>query len=420
MLNRASLAAVNADQVRPAYGGYCFAHLPATVLRLLGAPDRAGALPLPPEAWGGETGAERVIVCLIDAFGWRLFEEHAEAAPFLREMLAGGVVSQMTSMFPSTTAAHTTCVHTGLPVAASGVHEWFYYEPAVDVVIAPLLFSPAGETERDVLRRRGITPAQLFPAQTVYQDLRAAGVPAYAYQSRAYAHSAFSTHVLRGARLRPYTTWPEALTNLRADWEAARGRAYFFLYFDAIDALSHHYGPASPQVRAEVRALLHSLDEFLRAASGQPRRTLLLVTADHGQTTLDPAAAIVLNTLLPDLPALARPNRRGQPLLFGGSPRDTFLYIRDEHLAEVESRLARALAGRGVVRRTADLLADGLFGPPPVSARLLERLGNLVVLPAPGEAVYWLDRSRPEAKYRGHHGGLTPDEMLVPLLAYRF
>ena len=67
----------------------------------------------------------------MDAFGWRFFERYADT-PFLKEALDGGVVSQLTSMFPSTTVVHLTSSHTGLDAAAPEYPEWFYYEPKVD------------------------------------------------------------------------------------------------------------------------------------------------------------------------------------------------------------------------------------------------------------------------------------------------
>ena len=80
--------------------------------------------------------------------------------------------------------------------------------------------------------------------------------------------------------------------------------------------------------------------------------------------------------------------------------------------------LAGRLAGRAVVYRTADLIAAGFFGAAPVSETFLGRVGNLVVLPYRGEAVWWYEKDRFEQKYFGHHGGLTPQEMEIPLLGW--
>ena len=92
------------------------------------------------------------------------------------------------------------------------------------------------------------------------------------------------------------------------------------------------------------------------------------------------------------------------------------MYVRDELLEEAHDFLARRLAGRAVVYRTADLIAAGFFGAAPVSEAFLGRLGNLVVLPYRGEAVWWYEKGRFGQKHFGHHGGLTPQEMEIPLL----
>src|SRR6266851_9614667 len=146
MLNTPSLNVVNSSKfsqgfVKPLYDSYCFSNIPRTVEFLLTGKGQS-ALPL--DVFGNlPTKYDKVILFFVDAFGWRFFERYAEKYEFLKTMLNAGVVSKMTSQFPSTTAAHTTCIHTGLNVGQSGVYEWYYYEPLVDDIITPLLFSYA-------------------------------------------------------------------------------------------------------------------------------------------------------------------------------------------------------------------------------------------------------------------------------------
>ena len=83
---------------------------------------------------------DAVVLFLIDAFGWRFLERFQDAA-FLQRMAKYGRIEKLTSQFPSTTAAHVTTIHTGLPVGQSGIYEWYYYEPLVDQIIAPLLYA---------------------------------------------------------------------------------------------------------------------------------------------------------------------------------------------------------------------------------------------------------------------------------------
>ena len=87
---------------------------------------------------------QKVVVILADGFGWRFFEQFADASLALRRFRDRGTVTRPTSQFPSTTASHITCLHTALEVGQSGVYEWQYYEPQVGAIIVPLLYSFAG------------------------------------------------------------------------------------------------------------------------------------------------------------------------------------------------------------------------------------------------------------------------------------
>lgn len=418
MLNQRSITTVAASKygpgwVRPAYGSYCFANIADTLRQLFGLP---AARPLPADTLPASATYDRVVFFLIDAFGWRTFERYAEG-PFFKEAIAGGIASQLTSMFPSTTVVHVTSSHTGLDAAATGVVEWFYYEPKVDAIIAPLLFSYAGETERETLVKAGVTPESIFPRRTLYQDLARAGVKSHVFGHRDYARSSYSNVVADGAAPLPYRTWPEALTNLTLAFEQEKARSYYYLYFGEVDGHGHTYGPASRQVAAEADCLLMLMARFLDECRRRWLRTLILLTADHGMAETDPETTVYLNLRFPGFERFLKTDRRGRPLLFGGSPRDLFLYVREECLDEVHDLLARELAGKAEVLRTARLIRDGLFGPSATPDDLLTRTGNLMILPQRYESVGWYEKGRFEQKYYGHHGGLTRQEMLIPFVA---
>src|SRR5919197_1508731 len=145
-----------------------------TVERLLLGQADGG---LPPAALGDAPArVERVALVLLDAFGWRFFERYGDRHPLLRRMLADGTVAKLTTQFPSTTAAHVTTMHTGRAVADHGMYEWNIYEPSIDALVTPLMFSFAGDGERETLHAAGADPRTIYPTATFYRRLAASRV----------------------------------------------------------------------------------------------------------------------------------------------------------------------------------------------------------------------------------------------------
>src|SRR5689334_14704233 len=58
---------------------------------------------------------DAIVLFLVDGFGWRFFDRFQDA-PFFKRIVKHGNVEKLISQFPSTTAAHITTIHTGLPV----------------------------------------------------------------------------------------------------------------------------------------------------------------------------------------------------------------------------------------------------------------------------------------------------------------
>lgn len=422
MLNTASVKAVDRSRfsrnfVRPCYDSYCFSHLPATIRFLL---TGQGQSALPIDVFGHlPTRYQKVVFLFLDAFGWRFFERHRRRSSFLQTIAQQGVISKMTSQFPSTTAAHVTCIHTGLDVGQSGVYEWNYYEPLVDALISPLPFIYAGEkAQRDSLTQLPISPDKFFPQQTVYNDLQQHGVSSHVFQKAIYATTAYSNLVFRGATIHPYQSFQQATEELATLLTTSTtGPSYYFLYYDYLDAVCHNYGPESSQHDYAITTCFTRLERALyQATLGKSPDTLLMVTADHGQVEVSASQTWYLNQHYPEITRFLKTNQRGQLLVPAGSARDMFLHVIEEHVDTVVQELRQRLAGRAEVYPTSDLLAQNFFGTQPPSPLFLQRVGNVVILPYKHHAVWWYEENKFAMHFLGHHGGLTPEEMEIPLL----
>ena len=417
MLNENSVQAVDSARwcagfTRPLYDSYCFSRVPATVETILTGTSETP--PLPADVLGDLPARhDKVVVFLIDAFGWRFYEQYRDSVPLLRRIAARGVVSKMTSMFPSTTAVHVTCMHTGLPIRQSGICEWYHYHPESDRIVAPLLFSLAGAPSRDSLGEIGVQPSDLLPPSNFYTRLAERGVTSHVFQNAAYVRSAYSKHVCRGANLVSYLTMVDGLWKLRRAVTSDSGPAYYFFYFDKFDATCHKYGPDAPSLARVARNAFGAIDRhFVEPLRRRDVNVLTLFTADHGQVAVDPHQTVYLDRECPELSAALRPGADGLPLTPAGSSRDFFLYPEPDRLDSVREQIEEVLAGRAEVFTAAELEEEGMFGSGPAANGFHDRMGTLIAAPRAGEMVYWAGPDgRFEQQFRGHHGGLTSEEM---------
>ncbi len=354
--------------------------------------------------------AERVGIVLIDAFGWAFVERHLDH-PLLRRCAQEGLLGPMASQFPSTTTAHVTTMHSGLPVGEHGLYEWRVLEPSAGRTIIPLTSSWADEGPPDGLRAGGVPPERYVPTPSFYERLAARGIESVAIEPAAFCPSTYDEVALRGARVQTHTGLPDAAGRLAAAL-AAPGDAprYVFAYADEVDAAGHVFGPSSREFAAASRAALDGLERALFGPDSPTFApgTVLLLTADHGQVDVHPERTDYVDLLWPELAGLLRMGAGGRRLAAAGSGRDLFLHLEEEHVGRVVAELQARLGDRGTVHATADLLAAGWFGER-VGPRLRARLAEVCVLPSPGRMAWWSTLGA-GVVFRGHHGGRTAAE----------
>ncbi len=188
----------------------------------------------------------------------------------------------------------------------------------------------------------------------------------------------------------------------------AKGKRLICAYHSEIDRLSHIHGPDSEQAEAEFAALLWSLNENLmkRLSAESGRRSLLLLLSDHGQITTPKDTYYDLQSH----PSLAR-RLLMQPT---GESRLTYLYVRPGQAEAVAEYFGRTWPNAFRVLPSSHLLQAGLFGPGKPCAEAVYRLGDRIAVSQQDSYLWWAKKDNP---LLGRHGGLSEEEMLVPLVA---
>jgi hypothetical protein len=403
---------ISPDIVRPAYGSYCFSDLPGFFESLLlGATRR---MSLPPQLLQSLGRFDHVVFCFFDGFGWRSFERLRETAPFLKSIDERGIVVKTTSQFPSTTAVHVTTETTGKPLFEHGVCGWDYYEPRVGRMIKPLRFSFSEDSQSGTLLQSGLTPQFVLPRPDFLPGLIQAGVEVVRRGPEAYFPSPYNTAFCPLSCIRGYVSLEQGITAAEEVVSACRQRSYQVVYSDAYDVISHKHGVESDETDRVALDILRSYESFLRWKP--PGRTLLVVSADHGQITTGHGQKIDIVSRVPHIREYLKKDSRGFPIRFSGGPRNLFLHATEDCIEQLCRELKAALAGAATVLTSAEACSHGLFGVKEIPAALLDRLGTVLVIPHRGYTVEWLEPPSFASSPLSNHGGASPEEMETPLL----
>lgn len=405
--------------ILPHYDGLSIANLPATMAALLGGELPAVPPLLPRDLWTGwMPGLKRVILVILDALGYlRLGQQMAtdESLDILRRLASAGHFFPLTSVCPSTTTTALSTFWTGRTPAEHGLLGYELYLREYGTLSNLIAVSPTFDGQREVLVEWGLEPASFLPVPDLAEQLKPQGIALRGLTYRNFINSGMSRIFRRGNDndMRGYITLADLWTSLRHMLVESRPHnapEIIIAYWGGVDGVAHSYGPGTENWQAEVRSIVYSLErEFLRLLSPQDRDgTLLLITADHGQAYAPPEQA----TLLTEHPTLR--NMLAVPP--SGESRATYLFVRHGRVDDVRAYFAEHLPGKFVLVNSAEALAAGLFGPGTPAPETPFRIGDLLAL-ARGQNTLQRGDKRPRLK--GRHGGLTPEEMLAPLIGVR-
>lgn len=405
-----TIAGLNASPgaVYPAYDGYSLANFPATVCNWLNLPPVAGVVMSPVYTAPFKNHYRRIVVLIVDGLGLSLFQHFLDQEPW-KGWLPNAMLAPLTSVTPSTTTSALTTLWTGTTPVEHGIlgYEMWLKEYGM---IANMIQQTPTAFYGDVggLGRAGFNPQAFLPVTTLGHHLSSGGVSCFAFQPISIARSGLSAMLLGGAEVVPYRNLSDLWVTLESLLDRQKDKPTCAVaYWGELDDLSHRYGPQDKRVRLEFETFSRTLQRFIEDRPGRADSdTLLVMLADHGQidTPLNPHYELRRHPdLLADL-----------VMVPSGENRLAYFFLRAGHEDHARAYLERAWPDEFRISPAGDVLQAGLFGSGAVYARVPDRLGDWVVFPAGHAYFWWSDR---ENQMLGRHGGLSPQEMLVPFWA---
>jgi len=379
----------------PDYDGYSIVNLMAS-LSLACRGGNTGYAPVPGEGLAKLNRAKNIILLVVDGLGHDYLKSRCRGS-----LLSSYCHERLSSVSPSTTATAITTFLTGVPPQQHGFTGWFTYFSELGSVLAVLPFhTRIGSTP---VEESLLSPAELSGALPFFNNIQ---IESNLVVPDRIAGSSFNRAFSGSAKITPYSGLSGLRKTLRRLLRRGRKRSFTYAYWPEFDSLAHRFGIGSPRVQEHFLQLDRLFADLLSDLQGSD--SVLLVTADHGFIDTSPNRTIHLE----NHPLLQRTLM--VPLC--GESRLAFCYVHPGRQRTFEAYVRDQFSGQAKLFPSSQLLQQGWFGRGAPDPRLQHRIGQYALVMKENWTI--IDRLPGERalQHIGVHGGVSAQEMYVPLI----
>jgi len=333
-----------------------------------------------------------LVFVVADGFGMN-FVSRMEPSSFAARNMA----LEIQTVWPSTTSVVLTSLATARWPNEHGIVGWDMYLDEIDSVAT--IIRNTRRSDGVSLRSLGVGDDEAYPMPSlfgsVHHDLVSVvrNVADTPYSDYWNGHSPYIT----------YGRFREGVNAAQAQLKTADAPTITHMYSDSIDGLAHKYGTGSSQVWKAIRSFDQQIE---RLATSLPTDARLIVTADHGHLQGD------LHEILPTDPILD--NLVREPW---GDLRAMHFAVRAAETDEFEAKFRERFGEFALLLTAAEVEGLELMGPGLIGPLTARRMGTHIAISRGSATLKFIPEPKPEPHVdKSHHSGLTPDEMLVPLI----
>ncbi|MFW9976353.1 MAG: alkaline phosphatase family protein, partial [Candidatus Thorarchaeota archaeon] len=337
--------------------------------------------------------SKNIVLIVFDGLGYNYLQRYGKGT-ILQKNLKGSI----TSVFPPSTGSAITTFLTGLAPQQHAVTGWYVHLKEYGLVSRILPFTNAINGTPI-----GVPISNVIDVKSIFADTKREYSIIYDDQ---IVESAYTMNLAGPARRIGYSDIDTFFDRIRTTIFKTKTKSYIYSYWPMLDTISHFLGCESVEAKEHLKEFDVKLQEFIEYLSDT--NTTLIITADHGFSDV-PLENIIYTRDHPKLmDCLCLP--------VCGDTRTGFCYVRKSKVSAFEKYMAEDLSGMCDVYVSEDLIKDGWFGLLKPHPRLGDRVGDYSIMFNEGYAIINCFPGLEPPQMLGHHGGVSQDELYVPLV----
>lgn len=342
------------------------------------------------------SGSKTLLLMVLDGLGYEYLIHQGKGS-----LLYENLKDKLTSVFPSTTAASLTTFATGLAPQQHAITGWFMYLKELGMVSAILPFKPRNGGIS--FSQTQVEPRKIFDQPSIFERLQ---VPSYMVTHKDFVKSDYTCATTGKTKRVYYRNLKGFFRKIKRIIRWHNHQKFIYAYWSEFDHLCHKYGTKSKEVTDHFTNLNKSLAAFLNSIEGT--NTTLIITADHGLLDTDASQVIQLKNHPKLSETLILP--------LCGEPRVAYCYVRPSKTRQFEDYIANHLAEYGELYRSEELVEKNYFGLFEPHKNLFDRIGDYILIMKDRYIIKDFLLGEKEQFNIGNHGGLSKEELFVPLI----
>ncbi len=339
------------------------------------------------------------IVCMVvDGLGYNFLKKHNNS--FLYQHLK----QRITSVFPTTTASAVTAFLTAQAPLQHGLTGWYMYFKELATAGVSLPFQP--RFSKKSFDEMEIIPSEVFNHENAFDKNN---ISYTMVLPNSTIDSAYSKHSAKN-RLgyENHHDFFQVLDRNLAKQKSniTSSQNMILAYYPYLDEFGHIYGINSQN----CSDLFSKIDYDFRKLTEKylSDDTLFIITADHGLVDILPEKKLKVS----DYPEIA--NALILPLC--GEGRVPFCYVRPSKAKAFEAFVQNEFSEYCTMMTLEQALDENLFRLGEMNAKFTDRVGDYILFMKDGYILTDPLVNEKQHPFNGYHGGLSEDELYVPLI----
>lgn len=322
---------------------------------------------------------KNVIVMLFDGLGTSILREHLNENDFLRKHF----VTDISSVFPSTTVSATTAIQSGYSPLETAWLGWdmYFKEIGENVTVFRNTIQGTDKPAADYNIAN-----KYIPYKNIFERIEEVNG-----KKSAYCVAFYSKYHIASVKDICKTVYRIS---------KKRKKKYIYTYWNEPDHTMHGYGISSKQAHEQVLLINEEVESLYKKL----KNSLVIITADHGQCDAE-------TVFLEDYPQLTELLKIPPSI----EPRAISFFVKDGKEEEFKIEFNKVFGDSFRLMTKEEVFAENLLGFGTPHPKTADFIGDFFAVSF-GDVC--IDYKRSDFAPIGVHAGLTEKEMTVPFIAF--